>query len=154
MRANWNPRGLWTRQITIEKESPGWPTSIANLGHLHKSILILLYLARIASNYTGYEMKPCLWFTCNQNAGRDCRNLKINTPHTYTPLYTGRNWAPTNERNHQCHTASVVADLGPHLLNISPSSLSVVLHKTSKVMFSTACFTSQISCKYYPRMMH
>lgn len=86
MRANWNLQGFWTRQETIEKESPGWPTSIAHLGCLQKSVLTLFNLARIAFNYTGYETKWCLWSTRNQNAGTDYRNLQIDTPHHHFTL--------------------------------------------------------------------
>lgn len=65
------PVCLWTRQVTVEKESPGWPT---------KKILVLLNLERMALNYRGDEMKSCLWPSCNQNAGRDCRNVQIDAP--------------------------------------------------------------------------
>lgn len=55
--------------------------------------------------------------------------------------------------NHQCHPASLMADLGPWT-HISPSGLSPVLDETSKVLFSTACLTGQIFYTYYPRMVH
>lgn len=58
--ANWNPWDSWTRRVITEKEIPGWPASIAHLGCLQKSILILLSCTRIALNYTGYEIISCL----------------------------------------------------------------------------------------------
>lgn len=56
---NLNLLGLWTRQVK-EKESPGWPTHIAHLGCLQKSLLILLDCTSTTLNCTGYEIKSCL----------------------------------------------------------------------------------------------
>lgn len=59
--------------------------------------------------------------TCNEHAGRDCRDLQID------PLVL--HWEKLSAYkagNHQCQTANLVADLGPWRLDISPSCLSVM----------------------------
>lgn len=75
---------------------------------------------------------------------------------SWTPpsSYTRRNWVPGKQGDHQCHPASLRADLGPWILHISPSCLLAVLDETSKVLFSTACLTAQTFYAYCPRMVH
>ena len=83
----------------LKKESPGWPTSIAHLGCLQKSVLSLLNLARIAFSYTGYEVKWCLWSIHNQNAGREQKSSDGQPPRPI-PFCTGTNCVSAKEGNH------------------------------------------------------
>lgn len=149
VRAKWDPRGWRTRQITTEKENPGWPSSTAHPGCLRKSLFTLLDFTRIVLNYTGCEIKPRLWPFVIRMLEGTAANFSL-TP----SLDTGRNGGPRRQGNHQGHTANLAAGRGPWLLSSSPSCLSAVLDETSKDIFSTACLTSQIFYKYYPRMTH